>query len=286
MRQRRGITYRGHTTHPTRRPPYVDNRLGRVRAGQDGGLRLGAARGESERSARCSARAASAINTRAYSSQVSVFALLCRDAVGLHRSRTDLRRVDAIELDTGRRPAIRRRSDTRLRDAIATTRRWPHRRPRRRGGGRDSHDGGVTEQPLTERRSARGRRSGCGKLSERRLAAACRRATLAKCGQTGPTCASALRRGRRAIMGDTIRGRARVRLREACRGEATAVPGTRPYALGVQRDGIEVRAMPGRESADVTPAGDRAGARGAARARPLVRAARADRVAPCADGRT
>jgi hypothetical protein len=46
-------------------------------------------------------------------------------------------------------------------------------------------------------------------------------------------------------MGDSIRGGARVRMRARVLGAtATAVPGTKPYTLVVQRDGVEVRRLP------------------------------------------
>ena len=84
-------------------------------------------------------------------------------------------------------------------------------------------------------------------LSERAVAAAVRAGhTYAKLiGNQGPDLRwSARWRGRRAIMGDSIRGGANVRLRARVLGAtATAAPGTQPYTLVVQRDGIDVQRL-------------------------------------------
>jgi hypothetical protein len=251
------ITYRGHTNNHAS-ATYVDHRLGPVyELAPDGGVRL--RRGprpprELFRTVQREGGFTQINHPRIFPSEVSVFALLCRGCPWDYSdAETDLRRVDAIELATG--PATVESGDDPdtlgfTRDAIAY-----YQRVLATGAHvaavavSDSHDGGSPSNPVTERPIGQGATVvRASELSERGITAAVRAGhTYAKLlGSQGPDLRfSATARGRRAIMGDTIRGGSRVRLRARVDGAtATAVPGTRPYSLVVQRDGVEVSRLP------------------------------------------
>jgi hypothetical protein len=251
------ITYRGHTNNHAS-ATYVDHRLGPVHELQpDGGVRLRRGpRPPSELLGRVHrAGGFTQINhPRIFPSSVPVFALLCRGCPWDYSdAETDLRRVDAIELATG--PATVESGDDPdtlgfTRDAIAY-----YQRVLATGAHvaavavSDSHDGGSPSNPVTERPVGQGATVvRARELSERGITAAVKAGhTYAKLlGSQGPDLRfSATVGGRRAIMGDTIRGGSRVRLRARVDGAtATAVPGTRPYSLVVQRDGVEVSRLP------------------------------------------
>ena len=251
------ITYRGHTNNHAS-ATYVDHRLGPVHELQPaGGVRLRRGPRPPSEVFRTVHRAGgfTQINhPRIFPSSVPVFALLCRGCPWDYSdAETDLRRVDAIELATG--PATVESGDDPdtlgfTRDAIAY-----YQRVLATGAHvaavavSDSHDGGSPSNPVTERPVGQGATVvRARELSERGITAAVKAGhTYAKLlGSQGPDLRfSATAGGRRAIMGDTIRGGSRVRLRAHVDGAtATAVPGTRPYSLVVQRDGVEISRLP------------------------------------------
>jgi hypothetical protein len=251
------ITYRGHTNNQAS-ATYVDHRLGPVyELAADGGVRLRRGPRPPRELLGAVQRAGgfTQINhPRIFPSEVSVFALLCRGCPWDYSdAETDLRRVDAIELATG--PATVESGDDPdtlgfTRDAIAY-----YQHVLATGAHvaavavSDSHDGGSPSNPVTERPVGQGATVvRARELSERGVTAAVRAGhTYAKLlGSQGPDLRfSARAGGRRAIMGDTIRGGPRVRLRARVNGAtASAAPGTRPYSLVVQRDGVEVSRLP------------------------------------------
>ena len=257
MRSAEVITYRGHTNNQAS-ATYVDHRLGPVHELRpDGGVRLRRGPRPPSELFKTVQRAGgfTQINhPRIFPSSVPVFALLCRGCPWDYSdAETDLRRVDAIELATG--PATVESGDDPdtlgfTRDAIAY-----YQRVLATGAHvaavavSDAHDGGSPSNPVTERPVGQGATVvRARELSERGITAAVKAGhTYAKLlGSQGPDLRfSATAGGRRAIMGDTIRGGSRVRLRARVDGAtATAVPGTRPYSLVVQRDGVEVSRLP------------------------------------------
>jgi hypothetical protein len=257
------ITYRGHTNnHASLR--YADHRLGPVyRLRPDGSTAL-------LRAARPPTTVFDTVHRgggwtqinhpRIFPSSNPVFALLCRGCSWDYSdARTDFRRVDAIEVSTG--PATLDTGDDPdtlvfTKDAIAY---YQHALA---SGGHvaavavsDSHHAGTPENPVTQRPVGHGTTVvRARELSERGVAAAVKAGhTYAKLlGNQGPDLRwTASWRGRRAIMGDAIRGGARVRLRARVTGAtATAVPGTGPYTLVVQRNGQDVRRLALRGATD------------------------------------
>jgi hypothetical protein len=251
------ITYRGHTNNQASHT-YVDHRLGPVyELRPDGGVALRRA-ARSPRGLFDRVHAAGGwtqINhPRIFPSSVPAFALLCRGCPWDYSdAETDLRKVDAIEVSTG--PAFVGGGDDPetlgfVKDAIAY---YQHALA---SGAHvaavsvsDSHHAGKPENPVTQTPVGTGATVvRARELSERGIAAAIKAGhTYAKLlGTRGPDLRWTARgRGRRAIMGDSIRGGARVRLRARVLGAApTAVPGRGPYTLVVQRDGVDVQRLP------------------------------------------
>jgi hypothetical protein len=253
------ITYRGHTgNHASAR--YVDHRRGRVfvRA-EDGALTIRHEQRPPRELFDQVHRAGgwTQINhPRIFPSSVPAFRLLCRGCPWDYTdAETDLRKVDAIEVSTG--PASVSAAGDPDPDTLAFTRdAIAYYQHALAVGGHvaavsvsDSHDAGSPSNPATERPIGHGATVVRARdLSERGIAAAVKAGhTYAKLlGNQGPDLRWTARwRGRRAIMGDHMRGGARVRLRARVLGAtATAVPGTKPYTLVVQRDGVDVQRLP------------------------------------------
>jgi len=253
------ITYRGHTGNHAS-VHYVDHRRGLVFArADDGTLSL-------RREAQPPSRLFDEVHRfggwtqinhpRIFPSSVPAFRLLCRGCPWDYTdAETDLRKVDAIEVSTGPAtvsPPSDPDPDTLVftRDAIAY---YQHALA---VGGHvaavsvsDAHHAGVVDNPITGRPIGQGATVVHARdLSERAVAAAVKAGhTYAKLiGNQGPDLRwTAFGRGRPAIMGDSIRGGANVRLRARVLGAtATAAPGTQPYTLVVQRDGVDVQRLP------------------------------------------
>jgi hypothetical protein len=253
------ITYRGHTNNHASHH-YVDHRLGLVFArAPDGTLTL-------RRGARPPSQVFDEVHRfggwtqinhpRIFPSSVPAFRLLCRGCPWDYTDEeTNLRKVDAIEVSTG--PATVSAPDDPDPDTLVFTRDAIAYYQHALALGAhvaavsvsDAHHAGVVDNPITGRPIGQGATVvRARQLSERGIADAVKAGhTYAKLiGNQGPDLRwSAHWRGPPVIMGDSVRGGANVRLRARVLGAtATAAPGTQPYTLIVQRDGVDVQRLP------------------------------------------